>query len=570
MLLFIFPVIAFAQSSASFEAYADAKDVSLNSTFEVTFMLKNANGNDFIPPDFKNFIVIGGPFTSTSIQNVNGRVRSEMGFAYTLQPRREGKFVINSASIKVNGKKLSTDPLNITVVKAKPGSNDIILDKELYVRLEPSKTEAFLGEQILLDFKLYTTVSLEGYDIIEEPAYKGFFAQELKRFSSRTQREMINGKQVTTKILRRLALFPQQTGALVISPAVVQLAVIEENDRSGFFFSRNIRPVIFTTDSIFIDIQALPGNEPSTFTGAVGQFDFQATVNRNQATTDDAVSVIFAIRGNGDLKRVQAPPLILSDSFEIYPPKIINEESSEAGGELLGKKAFEYLVLPKHPGAYSIEPSFTYFNTETGTFNELTAGPFYLNVKKGSEAYVSKKTTKIDEKRLDDVHYIKLNQPLQKKGKAFVGSSIFWTLTLLPPLIFFSAFFINRIKNKKVLDDSSVLKSRNANRLAQKRLSLAYQFLQDSNNRAFYDEISKASLGYICDKLNIPISELSKENIKLKMKSLNVSNELIEDFVGIQKICEMALFAGAEKSEDMNSTYQKAKLVISKIEEGLT
>src|SRR5690606_38270682 len=185
------------------------------------------------------------------------------------------------------------------------------------------------------------------YNISEEPDYKGFYAQELRRFDSRTQHEVINGKQVTTKVLRRLALFPQQTGTLTIPPARIQLAVIEDNSRTGFFFSRNIKPIFVETDPVDIEVKELPSPAPPDFTGAVGHFEFQSSVNRRQATTDDAISITMIISGDGDLKRVQPPSLLLSDSFEVYPPKIIEESITENNGRLIGKKMIEYIVLPK-------------------------------------------------------------------------------------------------------------------------------------------------------------------------------------------------------------------------------
>ena len=229
--------LAKAQSDVTFEAYSDAKEVLLSSYFEVTFTLKNANGSGFSAPSFKDFIISAGPNLSESMQIINGKVSREAGYSFTLRPTKIGTFSIGSASINANNKVLKSAPFTVKVVKEDQSATNSLADnREAFVQIEPNKKEAYPGEQILLDYKLYTTVSLDGYDITEEPDYKGFFVQELRRFNSRTQREIINGKQMTSKVLRRLALFPQQTGQLTIPPAQIQLAMVEDNGQTGFFF----------------------------------------------------------------------------------------------------------------------------------------------------------------------------------------------------------------------------------------------------------------------------------------------------------------------------------------------
>lgn len=556
------------QDGPVFQVFSDAKEVVVDGYFEVTFTLRNATGSDFTPPLFQHFTVLSGPSSSSSMQIVNGQVTREVAYSYTLQPEKPGKFVIGPASIKANGKKLKTESLIIQVIQGRKQAdpNDHHGEK-VYVRLEPSKTEAYLGEQILLDYKLYTSVSLDGYDILEEPDFRGFFVQELKRYNFRTQREVINGKQVTTKILRRLALFPQQTGALVISPASLQLAVVEEKDSKGFFFSRNIHPVLFTTDSVIIDIQALPGDQPATFTGAVGNFDFQASVNRNMVTTDDAVSIMMLIHGNGDLKRVLPPPLLLSDSFEIYPPKIVDEKNTEEAGELFGKKVIEYLVLPRYPGTYDIRPAFSFFDTEKGVFQTLSTGPYALKVTQGSLSHPKGEAAAARPVPVEDIHFIKSGGSLEKKSSLLLKSWWLWLLFLVPLLVFVILFVAKKRQDRKTIPDSGILKQMHAKKEAERRLALAGLHLSNHSSRHFYDEISKATFGYVGDKLNIPLSELSKHNVAEKLRSLRVSEPLVQDFMSILQTSEMALFAAMDTVADMQEIYDKTVSVIAGIEE---
>jgi len=569
LFLAIFAVahISLAQGSVSFTASSDAREVLVNNYFEVSFNLKNANGSDFTPPNFNDFIVLAGPNSSTSMQIINGQVSREMSYSYTIQAPKEGTFTIGPASIVANGKTLRSDPLTIKVLKGNNSAGDSADERQAYVAIEPNKTIAYPGEQILLDFKLYTTVSLDGYDITQEPDYRGFFVQELRRFNSRTQREVINGKQVTTKVLRRLALFPQQTGELTIPSATFQLAVVQDNNRSGFFFRRNVKPVFVTTEPVTIQVKELPSGAPGNFTGAVGNFGFQATANRMQATTDDAISITMMLTGDGDMKRVQSPPLLLSDSFEIYPPKVIEDKVSEVQGQLQGSKVIEYLVLPLFAGNYSIAPSFSYFQPESGTYQTISSGPYPLLVKQGTDRHTSRPGAFEQSTSSDDIRFIKLETTLHKKGQHFVGSSLFWGLSAFPIVAFLGMLLLKQAKNKNKLQDLTLLKRKHANKVAQQRLDAANGFLQSSSARSFYDEISKASLGYICDKLNLPLSELTKDNVNDKLTSLEISQSLIDSFLNIIKTCEMALYAGLDNSQDMKSTYEKAISVISGIEE---
>ena len=563
--LTVSPIFLPAQNNITFEAFSDTKEILENEYFEVTFTLKNANGSNFSPPKFKNFDIVAGPNSSTSMQIVNGQVTREMGYAFTLKPKKTGRFTIGSASIWANSKTFKTKSISVKVVK----SNLASIKKQggagkAYVMIELNKTEAYPGEQILLDFKLYTSVSLDGYDITEEPDYKGFFAQELRRFGNRTQREVVNGQQMTTKVLRRIALFPQQAGQLTIPPARIQLAMIEDNSRTGFFFSRNIKPIFIVTEPVNILVKDLPKNKPEDFTGAVGQFDFITSTDQRQITTDDAVSINMMITGNGDIKRVQSPPILLSDSFEIYPPKVIEESLKEENGQLVGKKTIEYLVLPKYSGKYNVEPSFSYFNTETFLFETIKSGPYPLFVKQGSDRHQSRSNLKNNNIISEDIRFIKQETELTKKGDSFIGSPTFLIFTSLPFLAFIGLFIFKKTESST---DEDLAKNKYANKIALQRLATAEGYLSTSSSRAFYDEIMKASLGYVCDKMNIPLSELSKDNVREKLKEMKISSNRIKDFMKILQTCEMALFAGKDNSSDMKNTYEASIEIISRIEE---
>jgi hypothetical protein len=558
--------LATGQNEVTFEAITDARQVVVNGYFDVTFSLKNATGTQFIPPSFKDFVVLAGPNTSSSMQIINGNVTREMGFGFTLQATKVGRFTIGSATVRANGKEFRSAPIVMEVVKGASKSGAGGSGEQFFVRVEPSKKQAFVGEQVLLDFKLYTTVGIEGYDIPEDPAYDGFYALELRRFSSNTVQEVLNGKQYATKVLRRIALFPQKTGRLTVDPFRIQLAVLDEDSRTGFFFSRSVKPVFYTTEAVEINVSALPGGAPDGFCGAVGVYELQAGVDRKTATTDDAITLSMVLTGNGDSKRVTPPDLMLSDSFEIYPPKVVSDKSDEIRGEILSEKRIEYLILPKFPGSYSIRPKVSYFDSGKKTYVQLPIGPFSLEVKAGSGRRSSASPSP-GVAGLNDILPIKSSADFTQTTNQFTGSILFYILAALPFLGFCILLVIRKKQRELAGIDPSIQKAKTAGREAQKRLASAQQQLQLGNSKAFYDEVSKAYVGYVCDKTGLPLSQFSKENVRASLAALEISPSSIDEFVKVIQTCEVALFAGMDNQASMQTTYENAIGIITSIED---
>lgn len=567
-ILGLFPFLLLAQQKeVSFVAYADAKQVTLNSYFDLNFTVKNGNGSNFKPPRFSNFKVVGGPSKSSQTSIVNGSYSSEYSYIYSLQPIKLGKFKIGSATINVNGKTYRTMPVQIEVVKTKEGGIDD--SKKYYIKAEPSTTEAWVGQQIMLDYKLYTTINIDSYNVIEESDYPGFYTQEVRRHDPRLIREVIDGVQYATKVLKRVALFPQQAGALTVEPLNIQLGVVTDNSRNrgSSIFGRKTERVPVLTDKLTINVRPLPANPPLFFTGAVGNFKVNTSINRKTFTTDDAISIKMTITGNGDIKRVQAPDLSLSDDFELYDPKVLDENTYELNGVLTGKKIFEYLIVPKKTGQYQIRPEFTYFSPDSNRYITYNENIFQFAVRQGSQSGNAPIIEKEREKPQEDIRYIDLATNVQVHKNTFFGSMTFWILSLFPFLIFSGALVFKLLQNRQNALDPALLKRRRAQKVAKKRLATAENYLKTNNSKAFYDEISKGMLGYVCDKLQIPLSELTKDNVREKLTALKVEQNAIEQFMKVIQNCEIALFSGRDNAEAMNETYQNAVVVLSGIEE---
>jgi hypothetical protein len=567
--LFLIHFCFLGEAQVSFEASTDAKQVIENGYFRITFTLNNAQGTNFTPPSFKNFRVLEGPSRSMSTTIINGNASQKVSFSYSLQPKKVGKFKIAPASIVVNGKSMKTNAVTIDVIKASAASKNAAEEQQLYVKAEIDTNNVYVGQQLVINYKLYTTVNIENYDIAFEPEYQGFFARDIRRYDSRVIREVIDGVQYTTKVLKRIALFPQQTGLQKLEPMTVRLGVIVGNNRSNsFFFSNKIKHVNVQTNALEISVKNLPKPIPSDFSGAVGKYAMNSFVDKTNLTTDDAVSVNLTIQGNGDIKRLQAPAIKFPDNFEIYDPKVFNEVSEETGGILKGQKSFEFLAIPRQKGNYELKPSFTYFDTDSARFITLLPNIFNINVRQGKGNPNGAVSTKpIVENK--DIRYIKTATSFSNKSTPFPNTNVYYGLLFFPFLVLGGAFAYKQILLRNDSIDLIALKKKKAQKVAIKRLASAEQFLKANDSRNFYDEISRTLLGYICDKLSIPLSELTKDNVNQRLQDLKVKDQHITDFMSIIKITERALFAGMNNSGDMQATYEKSVKIISEIEEEL-
>ena len=325
-------IIAIVRLTAqvTFEATTDTKQVPLGEVFEVKFTLKNAQGTGFSPPVFSDFAVVGGPNRMNSMTLVNGNATNSESYSYVLQAKREGKYSIGSASVIVKGQTLNTTPLSIEVGKGKKETLSEVNGNSkgsVFIRAEVSSHEARVGQQIVLDYKLYTKVDLNGMNLLHEPNYDGFFHLEINDYPHNENRVTINGKQYLTRILRRVALFVQKEGEFVIEPMTVQVGIIKGKNDDPFsdpFFS-SIRSENHTiqSNSVNIYVKPLPNNAPLSFSGGVGDFKAEAGISKIDATTDDAISLKMKVTGNGDAKRWQAPKMAAIDGLEIYEPTIL-------------------------------------------------------------------------------------------------------------------------------------------------------------------------------------------------------------------------------------------------------
>jgi hypothetical protein len=595
----VFAVTLFADNKVTFTASApDA--VVVGDQFRLSYTVSTQKVKDFRAPSIKGFEVLMGPSRSTfsNTQIINGNVTSESGikFTYILMANTAGTYTVPGATIVADGNSMVSNSVRIKVLpadqssqsssgsgsgKSSSASSTSVSAQDLFVTANVSRTSVYEQEAFLLTYKIYTRDSRMGLDNVKLPDFKGFHSQEIERpANARWSQEHYNGRNYYTTVYRQFVLFPQQSGKLSIEPARFDATVekvVQSDDPFEAFFNGGGNEVsvkkTLTTPTININVLPLPAGKPEGFSGGVGEFNISSSINSESVKTNDAITVKLIISGTGNLKLLHDPEIKFPEDFEVYDPKVDNQSKITPEG-MSGSKVIEYLAIPRHPGDYKIPGvKFSYFDTKTKSYKTLTTNDYNVHVEKGAgnaDNVIANFTNKEDLKVLgEDIRYIKLNDvELQERGKFFYGSTLFWMLYIIPALILAAILIAYR---KQAAANANVAKTRTkkANKVATKRMKAAGKLLSENNKEAFYDEVLKALWGYISDKLNIPVSQLTKDNVSEKLAASGVSEELTSELLATLDECEFARFAPGDAGKTMDKIYSSAISVISKMENSI-
>jgi hypothetical protein len=547
-------LLLFGQAKVTFTAQTNAKKVVKGGFFQVSFQIKNGDFDNFKPPKLDDFQIFSGPNQSSEISMINGKVSRAAKVSYGLSANKVGRFKIGSATIKIDGKTYKTKPITIVVVKGNTKEDDI--DKQ-FIRLDVDKTEAYTGQQVIVEIKAYSLDKILNANFLEFPNIPNAYSEPLVGQNDiRNGVDVVNGKQYNTYLIQKYAVFPQRSGPLVIEPIDVYLETL--NRSSGM-----MRRMKFNLETERIELQVKElENIPEKFSGAVGQYNFKAILNKEKFNTDETATLILNIIGTGDMKLIRPLELKgLQSMFEIYEPTIETKLAVQ-NDILVSQKLITYVLSPKKVGSFKFSPSFTYFDTDVNNYITLKSDTFNFTILQGE---------KIEEDISQDFSQQDIYPIITKQNtwsyfsRNFFGSILFWILLLLPFGSLFLLLFINKRKNnaiqKQILSKISA-----ADEIALGRLEQAKVYLDQKNQRSFYNEINQSLFGYVSDKFSIPFSELSKDNIRLKLDQQGIEISLIDRFINILNICELALFAGIGKEEDILSTYVDAQTLITAIE----
>lgn len=551
------------QAPPVFEAFTDTRELFQDSYVEFSLVLRNGEGTQFTPPDFTDFRVISGPSRGISTTIINGVVQTEMRFSYTLQPRKSGMLRIGSASIKVGNKTLRTKPIELSVRK---GSSDQGTgtrgEQDFFVLAEVNKRNAYVGEQIRLDYNLYTRVDIQSYNMVEESDYLDFYVEDLQQLDGRLQRKIVKGKEYYVRTLRSLALYPQKAGTLQIDPAALELGVlVDHSGMESLFFGGDIRRAPCSTEAVRIEVKPIPEGAPASYSGAVGDFSASFLILQKRVTTDDVITLQLNIGGDGDLKRVDAPVFPADTSFEIYPPKLVEETSYEEAGKRVGRKLYEYMIVPKAAGTLTLKPEFSYFDPIKRQYQTLSE-PFDVVVQQGTARRgVRQEDTAGTISGLKPLMEV---QHLDRLARPLAERFWFWLLVLLPFIGIGIAFGVQWYRRR--VGRQAVQRKKHVRQIALEHLQEASRYKASGDSRAFFQEISSAILMYAARRLDIPLAEQSKENVLDRLEKRGMDIQRLQELRRVLERCELALFAGQHGRADMEETYQSAERLLETID----
>jgi BatD DUF11 like domain len=586
---------AFLQAQdGTFTASADPMRVAAGEQFQLTFTFNGSDVNsvrNLKAPDFNQFVVISGPNQSTNMQWINGQMSASVAYTYILYARQAGKFTIGSATIEYKGKALKSNAIQMEVTQGKPKQQQKQPDQSsadigdnLIVKAFSDKQRVRLGEQLIVTFKLYTRVSVSGYDLAKAPAFDGFWGEDFDMPKQPSQtNETLNGKQYRSVVIKKTALFATQAGNLKIAPLEVRCAVQVQAKRRGNdpfdqFFNDPFFQQVQTTNLdvksnlLTITVDPIAANSPSGFSGAIGRFTFNASVDKNSVKAGDPITLKVTVSGSGNIKLVTVPKPQLPADIESYEPKI-SEDISRDGGIIRGKKTAEYLLIPRNAGQRVLEPmQFVYFDLERKEYVTLRSQQFEFSIEPGKE-YSGNSVSSVSKEDVrmlgEDIRFLKLSiGTLQQKSEAGSSEWIMFGM-VLPPLICAAAWFFRK-RMEKIYGDMPRLLFETAGREATRRLKKARALLEQGNTESYHAEILKALTEYLEHKLRTAKADFVMDTAVTQLQQRGVKEEVIQTLKNCMERAEFVRFApSSDTTETRKELLDIAAGAINGIEQTL-
>jgi RNA-binding protein YhbY len=575
-----------------FTASAEPSRIAAGEQFRVTFSFDGSDYNsvrDFKAPDFGQFVVLSGPNQSTNMQWVNGKMSASISYTYILYARQAGKMTIGSATMNYKGKILKSDPIQIEVSQGKPKqqqsqSNQSTTDAgdNLIIKAFADKQRVRQGEQLIVTFKLYTRVSVTGYDLAKAPTFDGFWSEDFEMPKQPAQTtETLNGKQYRSVVIKKTALFATQAGNLKIAPLEARCAVqVQSKRRSNdpfdqFFndpFFQQVQTVNMDVKSnpLAIIVDPIPSNAPSGFSGAIGRFAFNANVDTRNVKAGDPITLRVSVLGSGNIKLVTLPKPQLPADMESYEPKI-SEEISRDGGIIRGKKTAEYLLIPRNAGQRVLEPmQFVYFDLEKKEYITLRSSKFEFSIAPGKDFSSSgiSLAAKEDVRMLgEDIRFLKLSLGHLQSADEIKSSQWFMFGIILPPLVFAGAW-LYRKRMEKIYGDMPRLLFETAGREASQRLKKARALLEQGNTESYHAEILRALMVYLEHKLRTPKAKFVMEEAVVQLRHHGVHEDVIQSLKTCMERAEFIRYApGSDTTDARKELLDIAASAINSIEQ---
>lgn len=582
-------------------ATIDAANVALNQTFTYTIQLSGSRVNSIkeepVLPNMEEFAsYMGSAGTSQNIQFINGRMSVSKSYSFTYMATKAGTYEIGPAEISYNGKTITSNKVAIEVLttavqptpsrpKTRPDASvqsNSDLNDNLLLRVFIDKSRVYVNEPVILTYKIYTAVTVTSYGILKQPDTEGFWVEEFEIPNPPpTKREIYKDKEYIVAEIRKMALFPTDAGIKTIGSMNIQCDVRVQNQRRSIFdsffddpfFGRSVKADIFS-QPLQIEVLPLPAaDKPKNFSGAVGEYKISASVDKSIVKTNDALALKVALSGAGNVKMLPEPDVYLPPDFEKYDPKI-SRTIERTGNSITGTKIMEYVLIPRFPGTQRIKPiEFSYFNPRKQSYEIISTRELEINVSKGDDdvgiigAGLSK-----EEVRLlgQDIRFIQRNIPeLKKTGYYLYKSSLFY-LGVFLPLLLMVASVLQRRHQDKMSENEAYARNRRANQSAQKRLNKAKSLMTERTQKEFYAETSRALIGFLADKFNLPTAGIITDELESMMNARALDQNTIRTFLDCISRCDYQRFAPSNSTiEEMTLLYEQSRSVISKIEKSI-
>ena len=599
IILLFFTSLAYAQN-VEFKASAPSV-VAVGEQFKLEYTL-NKEGDNLKVPTLEGFDLLMGPSVGQSFysSNINGKMTQNVTFSYTyiLEGTKKGTFQIPGATVIIDGKEYTSNALKIEVVEGsrnsngnqaatnrpvQPDANATVNDNNLFVKVEVSRRSLYMGESLMATIKVYTKVDLVNLGRTKFPDFNGFLAEEVPT-PQRIElvREAVDGQIYNVGTIRKVLLYPQHTGEITIEPFELECIVRQRlaNGGRSFFdeFFGNYKDVraMRRSKPVTIQVKELPQlGKPAGFGGTVGNVTMATSLSADTVNANDAITYKVTFRGTGNLKLLKAPTINFPLDFEVYDPKESRDLNITENG-MAGSVSFEYLIIPRYSGDYKIPAiRFSYFDSQSNTYKTIAGAEYNIHVRKGADKGQVETSTgnqvksfkKEDVRMLgQDIRYIKTHKnDLRPKGVLYFATMEYWLSFLIPFVLFVVGMILNRRRIKANADLVRV-KSKTANKMAQKRLRAASVAMKAGNSELFYQETLNALWGYVSYKLNIAASELNRDNISDHLTRRGADATLIQSFIEVLDHCEYARYApGANQGEEMDNVYKDSISIITKL-----
>jgi hypothetical protein len=554
----------------NFEATVSKSKLALNERLRIDFVM-NQNGDNFSPPEFENFQIIGGPNQSIKTSYVNGERKFSKTYSYFLKPLKKGKLKINQASIEIDGEIYKSLQIEVLITDSVKQPSDSITqyynDDDIELRALISKGAPYLNEPITVVYKLYYKAPINISDAreTETPNFKDFWSQTIKIPQLKVNREIYKGQNYNVVEWRKVVLYPQKVGELEISPLSLNLVLDVPTDKRDFFGN-----VIYDQTSQMIStgmrriiVKDLPQQgKPDSFSGAVGNFEFDVILNKNSLRATESFQAELKVKGNGNLKLFDLPDILVPNSMELFEPEREELISTNLSG-MSGSVSKFFTVIPRFQGNFPIEEvEFSYFDPNTEKYKVVKSPRLTIDVYDGP---VISNTINNDNSNIitsnDSFRFIKLKGNLREvNNDVFFQSQFFYAIVTTPFILLLSFLLFTTYKRNKKESSSELI------RIEERKINQMIDSAKESigDKILFYDKIEKAIIKSLLVKFSIRMDSLNKEKIQQIGHEKGLSKDDVLLIIKLIENCEKAKYSRSSDSI-MNKDLEIAKKVISSI-----